>query len=217
MGLIEMTQAELLEAQTEALAQYECVGDEGEPSEGKHWWLVKRMFEDGRTLYLYPCGSGVSLGVSDPGDDFGYREVYDFFDLPMFGWVAGLRWDGKGEPFGWNRAHRAGYHTRRRVGGFGDEYVDEHELRDYPNVPRWYGPGKPKLGDVLPNPPRMVARLWREDRRYQCVPLPAEDDPAGYPAWSPADAVDRYEWGWAEAPVDLGFAPLWTQVVPEAG
>lgn len=137
MGYLEMTREELQAKQQEAIEHYACVDADGKTPEGKRWWLVKRELADGRTLYLYPAGTGVSLGVSQPGDEWGYRDVYDFFDVPWLGWHAGLRWDGEGEPLGWNRAHRAGHHTRRRIGGFGEEYVDSHDLENAPNLPRW--------------------------------------------------------------------------------
>jgi hypothetical protein len=140
VGYVKMTREEELAKQREALANYELVNVAGKNSEGKHWWLLKRELADKRTLYLYPNGTGVSLGLSQPGDEWGYRDVYDFFDVPFLGWIAGLRWDGEGEPIGWNRASRAGHHTRRRVGGFGEEYVDPHDLETAPNLPTWGSP-----------------------------------------------------------------------------
>lgn len=142
MAHIPMTRDEMLKAQTEALAQYENVDENGKTSPGKHWWLIRRELGREQVLYLYPCGSGVGLGLSHASDDVGYHTVYDFFDLPWLGWVAALCWDGEGEePFGWNRAHKAGHHTRRRIGGFGEEYVDPHDLKSAPFLPLW-GPGQ---------------------------------------------------------------------------
>lgn len=137
MGYATLNRDVLIVAQLEALGQYEPVDAQGKNTEGKHWWFIRRALADGRTLYLYPCGSGVSLGLSDPGDDCGYRDVYDFFDQPFCGWLAGFNWDGEGEPIGWNRAHRLGHHTRRRRGGFGEEYVDEADIARAPHLPRW--------------------------------------------------------------------------------
>lgn len=131
MAYAEMTESELTVKMLEARQHYECVDDRGQNSEGKHWWLVRRQFDDGRTIYLYPLGSGVSLGVSSTPTDQGYREVFDYFEQPWEGWRAAFCWDGQGEPEGWNRAHRLGCHTRRRPGGGGPEteYIDPADLK----------------------------------------------------------------------------------------
>jgi hypothetical protein len=129
MGYSEVSPGELLVRQLEALAGYGVVGPDGKLPEGKHWWLVRRELPSGQFIYLYPCGTGVSLGVSRDGVDNGYHTVFDFFDRPDEGWRAGLSWDGDGEPEGWNRAHRIGYLTRRRPGGGRPEteHVDEED------------------------------------------------------------------------------------------
>ena len=125
MGNVVMSLADMRAAQSKALAEHDYVDEDGKTPEGKHWWLVRREFPDGRTLYLYPCGSGVSLGVSMTPTDVGYRTVYDYFSVPWAGWVAALTWDGQDEPEPsmWDRAHRIGCQTRRKDGGFGEEYV----------------------------------------------------------------------------------------------
>ena len=125
-----MTLGEVLAAFFEMQLGYQAVDEHGKTDEGKRWWLERREFEDGRTLYLYPCGSGVSLGIGTTPTDCGYRWVYDYFQQPMEGVRAAVSWDGQGEPEGWNRAHQIGFLIRRRPEGCGPEheYVDPHDL-----------------------------------------------------------------------------------------
>lgn len=119
MAYRDIEPKEFWSAYVEGHSAYGLVDASGRTPPGKQQWLVRRVLDDGRVLYLYPIIGGVSLGVSANEVDNGYRVVYDFSPEPFVidGWRAALQWDGEGEPEGWTRLSRLGEPNRHRPDG----------------------------------------------------------------------------------------------------
>lgn len=109
MGQREVTDAEIRAAESEAHAAIDAK---------TQWWAHRRTLKDGRVMYLFYQGRGMSIGISSDAHTRAFDETFDYFHSGYEGWKAVLGWDEEGEPDGWCRAkgpHATKY--RRRPDG----------------------------------------------------------------------------------------------------
>lgn len=124
MAQREVTCQEVAEAR---MKEHEDDGMPFPPYTKERWWNYRKKFSDGRVLYLFYQGSGMTIGISQNDQDFGYQDIYNYFHNPHAAWVAALGWDGEGEPEGWSRAKNinASKFRRRPDGDPSKEYEAE--------------------------------------------------------------------------------------------
>lgn len=93
-----------------------------------HWWLHRRVLDDGRVIYLVPLGHGLlQLAVSAYLGAGSYDEAW-YYEDHHAAWRAALEWQpppflftpGPDEPAGWYRHPATG--RRRRDGTAATEY-----------------------------------------------------------------------------------------------
>lgn len=107
MGQRDVSDEEIREAEAKARARLEA-----EPN--SVGVALERVLKDGRVLYLYYQGRGMSIGISRNASDLTFEATYDYFHAKWYGWRAALGWDGEGEPEDWCRARRDGDSAYRR-------------------------------------------------------------------------------------------------------
>lgn len=115
----EVTSEEMAIAAAEGVADLALAQGDGKGVE--HWWLHRRVLDDGRVLYLWPMlGTNLRISLSQDLDDRGFHANYCYHDTTE-AWRSALGWDGKGDPEGWVRHIETG---RRRPDGDAErEYV----------------------------------------------------------------------------------------------
>jgi hypothetical protein len=88
----------------------------------RHWWLYRRVLDDGRVLYLQQMlGNNLRISLSRDEHDVGSHSNYCFHDVKE-AWRSALGWDGEGDPEGWVRHIETG---RRRPDGDAErEYIN---------------------------------------------------------------------------------------------
>lgn len=88
----------------------------------EHWWLYRRVLDDGRVLYLWPMlGNNLRISLSRDEHDKGFHSNYCYHDTRE-AWRSALGWDGNGDPEGWVRHIETG--RRRPEGDAEREYVN---------------------------------------------------------------------------------------------
>lgn len=94
-----------------------------------HWWLHRRVLDDGRVIYLVPLGGGILQLAVGPCLGVGFYDETWYYTDPFSAWRAALDWTpppflftpGPDEPPGWYRHPATG--RRRRDGTPESEYL----------------------------------------------------------------------------------------------
>lgn len=112
----EVESKDLYAAKLQCIAAYHADGE-------KHWWLHRRVLDDGRVVFLMQMlGQNLRLAVSpDEQAQWFTDQIYCYHDHDA-AWRAALGWNGQGDPEGWYKHPPSG--RRRPDGTVDSEYVE---------------------------------------------------------------------------------------------
>ncbi len=116
----EVSSDELTQVAALGILDRAVASDAGDELE--HFWLHRRVLDDGRVLYLWPMlGNNLRISLSRDLDDKGFHSNYCYHDTRE-AWRNAIGWDGEGDPEGWVRHIET---ARRRPDGDPErEYVN---------------------------------------------------------------------------------------------